>query len=438
MRAQLLRYVIAAALVRTSSTGAAIALVALAVGEPGNGAAVGGLLAAMLTAPTLVGSLCARPLDRARDGRWVLAAAFTVFAAALTAGAALVGRAPAGVAAAVIGVAGLTTPLLTGGLSSRLSALTGPAARAQRRAEGWDAVTYGLAGTAGPGTVAAVVAVSTPFASIVALSGAALGAAAVVATLRMPSDSGDAGPPAGAARVVRQMAAIGPLRRVLVATTLTAAASGGLLVVAVVLGGQLSTAAGAGPALGAAFGVGGLAGSAAVAVRPLRGEPERLTIRLTAALGVTVAGCALAPGYAAALAAFTVAGAVNGVLLPASLAVRSVHSPPRARAGVFVTMAAAKTVAGSAGTAATGAALGVGTHAVLGASAALIGFAALAAVADRRFSSGRADAAGRTRPVSGQHGGQPAHDHGTRRPGASDDPHLPHGRNSPVHQPRSG
>jgi hypothetical protein len=196
------------------------------------------------------------------------------------------------------------------------------------------------------------------------------------------------------------MAAPGPLRRVLMATTVTAAASGGLLVVAVVLGGRLATADGAGAALGAAFGLGGLVSSAAVAMLPLRGEPERLTIRLTAILAVAVAGCAMAPGYPAALAAFTVAGVVNGVLFPASLAVRSVYSPPEARASVFVTMAAGKTVAGSAGTAATGVALAAGPHTVLAASAALIGFAALAAVADRRFCSGRVDAANRTCPVS--------------------------------------
>lgn len=386
MRGSLPRYVIAAALVRTSATGAGVALVVLAVDDPGSGAAVGGLLAAMLTAPTLLGPLCAGLLDRARDGRRVLVPAFAVFAVALTGGAALVGRAPVGSAAAVIGVAGLVTPLLTGGLSSRLAVLTGPADRAQRRAEGWDAVTYGVAGTAGPATVAGVVAVATPFASLVALSCAALCAGAVVATLRLPPVSAHAGPPAGAGRVLRIVTAPGPLRRVLAATTLTAAASSGLLVVAVVLGGNLRAADGAGPALGAAFGVGGLVASATVAVLPLRGEPERLTVRLTAAHAVAVAGCGLAPGYGAALAAFAVAGAVNGVLLPASLAARSVYAPPEARAGVFVTMAAVKTVAGSAGTAVTGAALAMGPYPVLAASAALIGFAALVAVADRRLS----------------------------------------------------
>jgi hypothetical protein len=387
VRAPLLSYVIAAALVRAASAGAAVALVALAVdvtGPAGNGPAVGGLLAAMLTAPTLLGPVCARPLDRARDGRWVLAASCVVFAGALAAGAVLVGRAPVGVAAAVIGVAGLTTPLLTGGLSSRLSALADPAVRAQRRAEGWDAVTYGLGGSVGPAAVGAAVAVATPFASVLGLACAALVGAAVLTTLPLPGASGAVGPVARPRQVVRLMTAPGPLRRVLVASTLTAVAAGGLLVVAVVLGGELTTAAGAGPALAAAFGLGNLGASAVVAVLPLRAEPERLTVRLTAALAVAIGGCALAPGFGAALVAFAVAGAVNGVLFPASLAARSTYSPPEARAGVFVTMAGAKTAAASAGTAVTGIALALGPRAVLAASAGVVAIAAVAAVLDRR------------------------------------------------------
>ncbi|TQM15119.1 hypothetical protein FB558_1901 [Pseudonocardia kunmingensis] len=389
--AVLLRYVVAAALVRAASTGAAVALVALAVdatGPGGNGPAVGGLLAAMLTAPTLLGPVCARPLDRACDGRWVLAASCVLFAGALAVGAVLVGRAPVGVAAAVIGVAGLTTPLLTGGLSSRLSALADPEVDAQRRAEGWDAVTYGLAGTAGPAAVGAIVAVATPLASVVGLACAALVGAALLTTLPLPRPSGGDAPAAGPGRVVRLVAAPGPLRRVLVASTLTAVAAGGLLVVAVVLGGELTTAAGAGPALAAAFGLGGLGASAVVAVLPLRAEPERLTIRLTAVLAVAIAGCALAPGFGSALVAFGVAGAVNGVLFPASLAARSTYSPPEARAGVFVTMAGAKTAAASAGTAVTGIALALGPRAVLACSAAVVAVAAVAAVLDRRAAPG--------------------------------------------------
>src|SRR5215210_3970528 len=153
----LARYLLAAVLARGADAGAAVGLVLLATSPATglrHGAAAGGLLAAVLTAPHLVGPWAARRLDQARDGRVVIAAACVAYGAALGGASLLLGRAPLALVVAAVVVAGACGPLLTGGLSSRLASIAGgpggpgrrgpakPARKAEggSRAEGWDAV----------------------------------------------------------------------------------------------------------------------------------------------------------------------------------------------------------------------------------------------------------------------------------------------------------
>jgi hypothetical protein len=393
-RAAVTRYVVAATLVRSADGAAAVGLVLLAVSPSAHlahGARVGGVLAACLTAPHLLGPLLARRLDRARDGRGVLSTAFVAYGAALAAAALLLGRLPLAAVAAMVAAAGACGPLLTGGLSSRLAGLAGGETgieAAQRRAEGWDAVTYGIGGTAGPALVAALAAAISPRTALLVLAGAAAAAAPLVLTLpRAPESSARREGALTVRATLRTLVAHGPLRRVGVATVLTAAAGGTLSVVAVVLGASLSDRPGAGATLVAAFGLGNLLGSLAVTAFPLRGEPERLSTRFTVLVGAAFALCAVAPGYPAALAAFAAAGAANAPWFTATLAARARYAPRRARAQVFVSLAGVKVAAAAGGTALAGAAIGLGPRAVLAAGAAIAVAAAAATAVDRRISA---------------------------------------------------
>ncbi|MEU5866610.1 hypothetical protein ABZ815_35920 [Nonomuraea sp. NPDC047529] len=148
------------------------------------------------------------------------------------------------------------------------------------------------------------------------------------------------------------MVTVGPLRRVLVATLLTAVTAGGLTVVAVEFGARLGHGATAGAALAAVYGLGNLAGSLAVTAFPLRGEPERLTVRHVVILAVALALCAFSPVYPVAVAAFGLAGFANAPLFAASLI--------------------------------------LGPRALPAAGAALVLLAALVAVADRRLTASSA------------------------------------------------
>ncbi len=324
-RAALVRYISAATLARSADAGGAVGILLLAV-DPGtgirNGPLVGGLLAAAITLPHLLGSLLGKWLDRARDGRIVLAAGCVAYGAFLGVAAVLLGRAPLPLARSAVFAAGMCGPLLTGCLSSRLASMVDGDGGSQRRAEGWDAVTYGVAGTAGPAAVAALAAVTTPLTAMLTLAAGAVAAAVLILTL--PRTEAGAGSEREALSVwaaLRVMGACGPLRRVTVATVLTALSGGTLAVVAVVFGEALAGRSGAGAALVAAAGLGNLAGSLAVTAFPLRGEPERLTARWAAAIAVALGLCAAAPSYPLALAAFTLVGAAVVALAAAALTV---------------------------------------------------------------------------------------------------------------------
>ncbi|WP_217200898.1 MFS transporter [Streptomyces buecherae] len=388
-------YLTSATLVRSASGGAPVALVALTLAQPGHGGAtLGGLLAALLTLPNVAGPWMARWLEAARDPRLRLAAAFIVFGLMLAATGLTLGHLPVVLVGALVIVGGISEPLMTGGLSSRLALIVGEDTRAQRRAEGWDSATYGSSNILGPAAVAAITALTGALTAVVAL-----GATSVVAGLLMfalPREHRTAAARQRSMPVRDALAVItrrGPLRRVMIATMITSVSTGGVMVIAVVFGRNLQGSAGAGAALGVAYGVGNLCGALLTGVFPLTGEPERWVLRLIAANAVTVGLCALAPGYVLALVTFALAGATSAVLFTASLAVRSVYSPPNARAQVFVTMAGLKMAAGSAGTALAGTLVGMGPRLVLCLNAVVVASAVTIALLDLRLTRSRPSAA---------------------------------------------
>jgi hypothetical protein len=381
----LVRYVLAAALVRGADSGAAVGLVLLAV-DPGsrlaNGAVTGGLLAAALSAPHVLGPWTARRLERSREPRRVLAAAYLIYAAALAAGAVAVGRAPLAVALGAVAVAGCCGPLLTGGLSSRLPGIARPGGREQRRAQGWDALTYSIGGTAGPAVVAGLAAVFGPLAAVLGLGCAA--AAGAGFTLTLPR--GGAPRPAGPSGVRAGLGVLlthGPLRRVTAMTLISALQLGALPVIAAVLGPRLSDRPGAGATLTVALGLGGLAGALLVTVFPLRGEPEPLAVRLFTATAVATALCALAPSYVFALLGFASIGLGGATSFTATLAARTKYAPPSVRPQVFVTSAGLKVAVASAGAALTGLTASVGGRVLLLLAATVTAVSVLVALADR-------------------------------------------------------
>lgn len=168
----------------------------------------------------------------------------------------------------------------------------------------------------------------------------------------------------------------GPLRRTLTLTVVIPFSVAALPIYAVAIAPSLGSAALAGT-LVAGYGVGNLAGSALLMVWPLRGDADKLTTLLAAAVAVTLVVVIPMPNLIAALIAFTVAGVANALFFAATLAARSEYAPNEARGQVFIWVGALKIAAGSAGTAVAGALIGGIAWAPVAAVAALSGLAAL-------------------------------------------------------------
>lgn len=379
----LARYVLAATLARSADGGAVVAIVLLVTtsGAPGW---LAGILGACITAPHLLGPLIARRLDTARDGRGVIAAACIAHGVTLAAAVLLYPVTPPIVPGVLLLASGLVGPLLTGGISSRLAAIAGSDRTSQRRAQGWDVATYGIGGTIGPALVAAVSAWANPAMAALLLSASTVVAAAVVRLLpysppvAVPSDVPRPG------RTLLMMVASGPLRRTLYLTVVVALCVAALPITAVASTGELRVEPAAAGILTAAYGLGGLIGSAGVMIRPMRTDADPLMTWLGAAVGAALCGAALAGAFPAAIVAYAFAGLLNSCFFAATLAARSEYAPAEARGQVFVWVGALKITAGSAGTALAGAMITSAPQLPLFLASGLIFVTVTVSVLDRR------------------------------------------------------
>lgn len=382
----LARYVFAATLARSADGGAVVAIVLL-VTASGAPAWLAGLLGACITAPHLLGPFVARRLDSARDGRSVIALACMVHGATLAATVLLYPVTSPVVPAVLLVASGLVGPLLTGGISSRLPAIAGPELSSQRRAQGWDVATYGIAGTIGPALVAVLSAWSGPAAAALVLAGATFAAAAVVRLLPYSPPAAAASEVPRPVRTLVMMFSRGPLRRTLYLTVIVALSVAVLPITAVASTADFAVEPSAAGVLAAAYGLGGLAGSAGVMVRPMRGDADQLMTWLAAGVAATLAAAALAGSFPAAVVTYSLVGILNSYFFAATLAARSEYAPLEARGQVFVWVGALKITAGSAGTAAAGAVVVHATQLPLLLAVAVIAAAVCASVLDRRTST---------------------------------------------------
>ena len=383
----LLRYVIAAALARMADGGAIVAIVLLVNAHGGDGATAG-LLGACLTAPHMLGPFVARRIDLADDGRKVIAFACVLYAIALSVGVLAYGRMPLPAVAVLFVVAGCCGPLLTGGISTRLAAIAGPDQRRRRRAQGWDVATYGIGGTVGPSLVAAVATWRSAMEAALWLAGSVFLSAWLVMRLpySAPEHGGDLARVPSAMGTIRLMCGEGRLRRTLYMTVIVAFGMAALPIVAV----QMALAAHVAPAsaalMTAAYGVGNLSGSAMVMIRPLAGSPDISMPRLALCIFAGLLAIVVVDGFAITTAAYFAVGCINAFFFAATLAARTEYAPPGSRGQVFLWVAALKITAGSAGTAAAGASIGVDARMPILAAIVPSSLAALGARTERVLS----------------------------------------------------
>jgi len=342
------RYLAASVPTRLATAGSAVALPVLAVQQVGD-IAVGGLLVAAGLAPAvIVAPFVGVLLDRSpRPGRLIAAAAL-LSSLALVA-AAFLGALPTAVVVVALAAAGALTPFTMGGLSS-IVADTIPD---ERRAYAHDALSYNIAGVAGPGVVAALLTVVPAQPALFLLAAITLAGGAAAATLAVaPKASSDTrdGVLRRIAAGVRYLVAHRPLAVVTASATLSQVGAGALPIAAVGLALARTGSSESGAWIVTAFAIGALIGSLASAVFARLAVPPHQVMLA----GYLVTGLATLPvvpdwGIGVSLATVVVSGFGSAPATAAMLLLRKQHSPASVRSQVFTVGAGLRSTAAAAG-----------------------------------------------------------------------------------------
>ncbi|PSK68121.1 MFS transporter [Streptomyces sp. CS149] len=348
-------YLVGALLARTGDEMAGPALLLAAFTLTGSATGASSLLAAVTVSAAIGGPVLGALLDRSpRPGR-LLAGALALYAAGLTVALGGLGRVPVAVTLLVAVVTGLLGPALSGGWTAQLPR-TVPAARLPR-ANALDAMTFGVAGLAGPVLAGgAAEALGAPTAVVVS---AVFIAAAAPAAWRLPPVSGptarsQAAPVTGIVTSgVRAIAGSRPLARATLTSVLSCAAQGMMVACLPLLGERAAGGAGFGAALLSCAALSALLANAVLARHPHAIAPDTV---LWAAPLLQAAALALAAtgGPVALVMAVTVVGLAEGPQLTALFAVRHREAPERLRAQVFTTGASLKITGFAVGAAVAG------------------------------------------------------------------------------------
>jgi MFS family permease len=346
------RYLVGASVARMGDemSGPALLLLGFALTRsPGAGSA---LLAGLTIAAVAGGPLFGAALDRSPQPQRILAGALTAYAAGIAAIQAGMGRLPLPLVVCLAVITGLFGPAVAGGWTSQLPRVVSRSALGRYSA--LDALTFDVASLAGP-ALAALIAAWAGARPAVEVS-AALVALAVPAACSLPPVP----VPRPTEESLRRQLAAGltaifvrpALRRATVASVISCAGMGMLLVCCPVLGQQRLGAASRGALLISAAAVTSLIANSVLARRPPR-NPDVLVLASTLVLSLSMAMAALAPGWLTMLAVGS-SGAGQGPQLTGLLAVRHRESPAAIRGQVFTTAASLKIGGLAAGTALAG------------------------------------------------------------------------------------
>ena len=361
----------------------ALLLTALAAGWSESQAALA--VAAMAAATGLAGPLVGAVLDASRHPNRTVARSMAWMAGGLLV-LAVSGSAPLPFLLAISALTGLAGPVLTGGWTAQLPQVLEPGRR--DRGNLVDAATYNVAGIAGPALAGVLAGSFGARFGLLAAAAALLLVMPLAVSIPLGSDAGGRPVQPWSSRIRELMTDMRSASTVLVRnralrqlTVITVVAHAGLGAALIATPLLATTLTGSGSAAGyllAVFAGGGLGGTLLMARWPARHAPDHAVVLAAAIAGSSLLLCSQATSITMVAGLFAVAGAADGALLTATLAVRHREAPAHLRAQVFTTSASLKIAAYSAGLAACGAVADSGSSAV--ATAGLLQVVAAAAV----------------------------------------------------------
>lgn len=344
-------YLAGAIPVRIVTNGAGVAL-ALAAAVQLRDVALGGLLIAVLNAPSVVAApLIGALTDAVRSPKRFMLGAAAVVAVALGL-AAFLGSVPLPIILIALAGAGCAVPVFIGGLSAWVDeAIPGDHARGFAV----DALSYNLAGITGPAVVALMTAVLGARSALLTLAAVMLAGGLLLQLLPIRGRGGSLRPRAllaGIAAATRHMVTHGPIARVVSAGAVVILGSGMLPVVVVLVAMQRGLPASAGGVLLTAFAIGGVTGALVSATPAVTRRLARLTTAKVmafsfAATGVLTLLAAASGSFVLTAVLLGLAGVPDAPGVAAMQRLRLEESPQQVRAQVFVVGAGMRIGAGA-------------------------------------------------------------------------------------------
>ena len=345
-------YVLTAILARTCTGGAAVAVILLAREAGAEGSLIGAFTAC-LTAPHMLGPLYGRWLEQARNPFFVIAAACFIFATffqVVVTGVALWNPWILFPSLLVCGACGC---FLMSGLSTQLHFIAAGKPSARRRAQSWDAMSYGLGLTLGPMLIA-IFSSQYSIASTVSVL-MCLPVAAGILALILPKpnkqQSENSREIPSLKRVMISLWQTPALKTTLFMTSGAALSVAALPVLAVYLSEAFAHPKEKGAYLVTLYGIGCLCGASALILKPLAKAPLILLRNIGALLALCLALVALGAhlSFAIVLLAYWLCGVVNALFFASTIAARTEYAPKQGAAQIYMWVAASKITAASFG-----------------------------------------------------------------------------------------
>lgn len=333
-------------------SGPALLLAGFAIsGSPGEASS---LLAGITIAAAVGGPVLGALLDRTGKPGRLLAATILLYAIGLAAILVGLGRLPLVVIVLIALLTGLLGPALSGGWTAQAARVV-PAAKLSR-ASALDAMTFSMAGLAGPalaGGVAELFGASTAVVASVALIGLAMPAAWGLPVRPRPTRVSATSLIGDLVAGTRFIARTRPLARATLTSAISCMGEGMLIACSPVLGAHILGEASRGALLLSCVAVSSFAANAVVARFRPQIAPDTV-IWITALIQAAALALAATPHPAVVLVAALIAGPGEGLQLTALFTVRHRESPEYLRGQIFTTGASLKITGFALGAAVAG------------------------------------------------------------------------------------
>ena len=346
----LVRYILTAILVRTSTGGSAVAIILLSRSYGADGV-LAGALTACLTAPHIFGPLYGRKLEKANNPFAVIALSCLLFFLFFQLAIASLEWSQLWLTFVSLLICGACSSFLMGGLSTQVNCLVEDDTRVRRKAQSWDAVTYGIGLTLGPMLIAVISEVYTTKFAVSVLMGLPIFASLLLLSLPKPrrhkTSSNKTVP--NIKQVVTILWQTPALKTTLLMTSGASFSFAALPVLAVYFSEAFLQGQEQGAYLVTLYGVGCLCGAASLIIKPLQKDALTLLRNVGSLLVVCLVFVAISSSFTASMAAYWLCGVVNSVFFTVTIAARSEYSPEQGAAQIYMWVAAAKITAASLG-----------------------------------------------------------------------------------------